>query len=142
MKNKKDMKKIKAAAAISAVVLATLIVSSGPAIIADITPPQVIPEFLDNVTVVLEATDDISGVNRTMYKIDLITPQGQGEVGNWGEYTEPIFLNQLGSYTITYYSVDNAGNVEAEKSTQFKIVPLDTTPPVTNCVLVGNQKTY
>jgi hypothetical protein len=61
-----------------------------------------------------EATDDMSGVNHTFYRI---------EGGCWEEYLGGpiVFLGEDGEYIIEFYSVDNAGNVEDVKSADFKI---------------------
>jgi len=65
----------------------------------------------------LNATDDMSGVNATYYRLD---------GGLWMTYTEPFTVKSDGEHVIQYYSVDNAGNVEDVKSGEFKI---DQTPP-------------
>jgi PKD repeat protein len=69
----------------------------------------------------LEATDDISGVNRTAFKIDDET---------WTNYSTPFNLagHSDSQHTIYYFSSDNAGNMEKTKSTT---VILDNTPPTT-----------
>jgi hypothetical protein len=51
-------------------------------------------------------------VNYTMYKIDS---------GSYAKYTAPIVYNETGAHTITYYSVDNAGNIEDEQSQPFNV---------------------
>lgn len=58
------------------------------------------------------ATDDISGVNYTMYKLDS---------GEWNEYNSPFVVTESGQHTIYFYSVDNAGNEEEIKSCTFNI---------------------
>jgi len=68
--------------------------------------------YVSNVTVVLEADDDLSGVNKTMYKVD---------DGEWIEYLISFEVTEEGEHTIYYYSVDNAGNVEEEQTTSFEI---------------------
>lgn len=63
-----------------------------------------------------------SGVDFTKYKID---------AGSWVTYIGPFILPGTmddGPHTIYYYSQDNAGNVEPQKSTT---VILDNTPPST-----------
>ena len=87
----------------------------------DITPPvttctldgeMVGSVYVSDVTVTLTATDDMSGVNYTMYKIS---------DGVWQEYLSPFVVSENGAYTIYFYSVDNAENVESEKNIIFTI---------------------
>lgn len=75
--------------------------------------------YISNVTVTLNATDDSSGVNITYYKIN---------EGDWEIYENPFLLNTSNYYTIQYYSVDIAGNVEDAKTASCKV---DVVPPVT-----------
>ena len=62
--------------------------------------------YVSNVTVMFNATDDMSGVNVTYYRISY---------GAWYIYTEP-FAFGAANFIIEYYSVDNAGNEEEVKS--------------------------
>ena len=87
----------------------------------DITPPVttcmldgelVGGVYVSDVTATLTATDDMSGVNYTMYKIN---------DGVWQEYVSPFIVSENGTYTIYFYSVDNAENVEPEKNIIFTI---------------------
>ena len=84
--------------------------------------------YVSDVTVTLTATDDISGVNYTMYKIN-------DDI--WQEYSSPFVVSEDGTYIIYFYSVDNAGNVELEKNCTFTIKTPDMDPPVTICTLDG-----
>jgi hypothetical protein len=68
--------------------------------------------FTGPITVNLLASDDTSGVNVTMYRI---------EYGQWTAYGVPFLLDQSGTFTIEYYSVDNAGNVEEKKNLTLKM---------------------
>jgi hypothetical protein len=63
-------------------------------------------------TITLSATDDMSGVQYTNYKLDN---------GAWTQYTEPIVVYTVGDHIVYYYSVDNAGNVEDQKNQAFTI---------------------
>jgi hypothetical protein len=128
MENKKNMNKIKAGAAIFVVIVTAIIVASGPSMIADITDP--LPQYHDSVTVTLSATDDISGVAVTMYRV-LVSSPSETPAPEFQEYSGPFDITGLGTYTIEYYSIDNYGNQEAVKTTSFQIIPLDVTPPVT-----------
>jgi len=95
----------------------------------DITPPVTTctlnpPEpngengwYVSDVEVTLNATDDMSGVNRTEYRIN---------GGIIKTYTEPFNVSQDGEHTLEYRSVDYTGNVEDWKSVEFKI---DQTKP-------------
>lgn len=87
----------------------------------DITPPETIcildgemegDIYISDVTVTLEATDDISGVNYTMVKTD----NGEYEI-----YEDPFVVSENGDHIIYYYSVDNSGNIEDEKTCEFTI---------------------
>jgi len=67
-----------------------------------------------------------SGINATYYKID---------AGAWTKYTVPFTVTVDGSHTISYYSVDNAGNVEGTKGPfPFKI---DKTAPTINLTVTA-----
>jgi hypothetical protein len=63
----------------------------------------------------LSAADTLSGIKETKYRID---------DGGWEVYSSSFTVT--GSSTAYYYSEDEAGNTEAEKSTQIRI---DKTPP-------------
>jgi hypothetical protein len=74
--------------------------------------------YISDVNVTLTATDDISGVNVTYYRI---------RWSDWVLYTEPFTLSDDGDdILIEYYSVDFAGNVETKNSFY---VSLDGTAP-------------
>jgi hypothetical protein len=68
--------------------------------------------YISDVTVTLTATDDHSGVDYTMFKLDS---------GVWTTFTAPFVVSADGVHTVLFYSVDNAGNIEAEKSSIFTI---------------------
>lgn len=69
-------------------------------------------EYISDVTVYLNAVDDHSGVDLTMYKLN---------VDEWEEYETPFIVSEPGDYTVRFYSVDNYGNEEEEKSCSFTI---------------------
>lgn len=73
-----------------------------------------------------------SGVNYTEYKIDNET--------SWTRYAVPFTLNQQtdGQHIITYRSVDNASNIEAEKT---QTVITDNIPP-TGTIAINNDAAY
>jgi hypothetical protein len=69
------------------------------------------------------ASDAQSGVARTCYRIDAKAWQ----IGATAIVGAPAKHSMDGVHTITYYSVDAAGNAEASR--QFKVT-IDTTPPL------------
>ena len=95
----------------------------------DITPPVTTctlnpPEpngnnnwYVSDVEVTLNATDDMSGVNVTQFRVD---------GGSIQTYTESFNVTADGVHTVEYRSVDYAGNIEDWKSVEFAI---DQTPP-------------
>jgi hypothetical protein len=70
------------------------------------------------VTVTLNATDALSGVSKTYYRL--------GATGDYSEYAGPFSIATEGTTEVFYYSTDKAGNVEAAKHTA---VIVDLTPP-------------
>lgn len=73
--------------------------------------------YTSAVQVIFSAVDDHSGVSATYYQV------------NGGDITEgtQVTLSDEGNHAITYWSVDHAGNKEAEKTLA---VPIDLAPPV------------
>lgn len=69
--------------------------------------------YVSNVTVTLSATDNGSGVDYTKYKLDL---------GSWTTYVAPFLVTTDGGHTLSFYSVDTAGNVEATQNVTFTIM--------------------
>jgi len=70
--------------------------------------------YISDVAITLTAIDDYSGVATTMYRLD---------EGPWTGYdTEPILVTTDGPHVLLYYSIDNAGNTEEEKTTEFTIL--------------------
>jgi hypothetical protein len=86
----------------------------------------------------LTATDATSGVAVRRYAIDGGAPQ---------TYTGQVTIGAQGDHTVTYWSTDNAGNVESVKSTHIK---LDNVAPAVavsltsagNAVLNGTTLVY
>ena len=76
--------------------------------------------YNENVTMALNASDNLAGVNYTMYRIDN---------GSWQKYEGNFTIGGEGIHVVYFYSVDNAGNVEEEKNVT---IALDFTPPETN----------
>lgn len=75
--------------------------------------------YVTDVWIALTAIDNESGVNATYYQID--TPP-------WLVYTWAFNLTTDGRHTISYYSIDNAGNAEP---THQQLINRDTISPVT-----------
>lgn len=69
-----------------------------------------------NVVVTLNASDTYSGLEATYYQIN----GGEAHSGNTIQFT------QEGTYTLTYWSVDKVGNIEAKHS---KTIKIDKTAP-------------
>jgi YVTN family beta-propeller protein len=87
------------------------------------------------VTVTLEAVDVGSGVAKTLYKLDS---------GSWTTYKGPFTVSTLGTHTISFYSVDKAGNAESTQTTTFPVLGATTTTltPSTNPSAYGAAVTF
>jgi hypothetical protein len=85
--------------------------------------------YTSPVSVIFTATDNASGVQTTWYSID----GGPNTVYSGGYFT----VSSAGSHTITYYSVDVAGNRETPKSVSFTIQPQTQTQPPTAAPVFG-----
>lgn len=77
--------------------------------------------YTSAVKVTLSDTDNLSGVVSTVYQVD------GGAVTN---YSAPFTIGTLGVHTVTFHSVDKAGNVESSKTISFKEAG-DTTSTLT-----------
>lgn len=76
----------------------------------DYTPPVTTFSQAANTVVSLPATDNASGVSATYYSIDGgPTQTGNGPINPW----------PAGNHTIVFWSVDVAGNTEAQQSASF-----------------------
>ncbi len=100
--------------------------------IPDITPPVTVPWYPTswkntNVMVGLTATDDISGVKETKYRVN----------GGLWETGIIILVKDEGNHSIEFYSTDKAGNIETIKMITVKI---DKTSPHTIVTLTGEKK--
>jgi hypothetical protein len=90
------------------------------AIILDTTnPTTIISHSAGSSTVSLSATDALSGVKSTFYRID---------AGSWVTYAGPFTLTGTGTHTIYYYSQDNALNNEAAKQLVVHYLTVNTNP--------------
>ncbi|HEC76859.1 MAG TPA: PKD domain-containing protein [Thermoplasmatales archaeon] len=77
--------------------------------------------------IILKANDEGSGIKFVKYKVDK---------GTWHHYLNPIIISEPGMHTIYYYSIDNIGNEEEEKS---YIVYVDNDVPLTNLNINGQS---
>ncbi len=89
--------------------------------------PGMSPWYQSAVTVTLVASDALSGVASTQYRID-------GSV--WQPYTGPFTIGADGSHVVEFRSTDLAGNVESVKSVAVEI---DTVAPTTTVTLTAPQ---
>lgn len=90
---------------------------------ADWTPPATTDNaptraVREDVTVTLTASDNVSVVGSTYYRVN----------GSEARTGDRIGLTSEGAYSIVYWSKDSAGNVEPQRSAE---VVIDRTPPVT-----------
>jgi PKD repeat protein len=98
----------------------TLIVDTQP----PVTSMKIIGEkgannwYIENVTVGLDAKDEISGIKYIKYRIDN---------GVWYRYCKPINIGLQGKHTLSYYTMDNANNIEQEKVISINIDKTDPT---------------
>ncbi len=84
---------------------------TSPAVNIDLTAP-VTTASVSGGTITLSATDNLSGVVSTFFTVD---------GGSQQTYTAPFSVTGVGSHTVTYWSVDKAGNTEAAHALSFTI---------------------
>jgi hypothetical protein len=75
--------------------------------------------YTSPISVTLSATDDLSGVDKTEYKLDN---------GDWMTYTGSLPTLNEGEHTLDFRSSDKAGNQESDHHLPLNV---DTTAPVT-----------
>lgn len=78
--------------------------------------------FNQDVTVILAATDELSGIEKTFYSID----------GAEAQSGTSFIVSDEGNHVVTYWSVDNVGNGE---TAQTLVINMDTTAPTLNVTL-------
>ena len=78
--------------------------------------------YISNVLLRINASDNTTGVATTKYQID---------DGGYQDYEDPFPLSTEGGHTLSYYSIDNAGHQETQKTILIKI---DKTPPSTTYI--------
>jgi len=79
-----------------------------------------------NVTLILVASDENSGVASTVYRMDQ---------GAWQNYSAPFSVAGDGVHSVDFYSVDLAGNIESVETVSPSI---DTVPPTSQAILTGS----
>jgi hypothetical protein len=90
-------------------------------------------------TVSLSATDAGSGVATTYFTTDGTTPAEIGGVAQGATQTgTSVTLASSGTFTIKYFSVDKAGNVEAVK-TAASVIRIDLVPPIAPAPIVNGH---
>ncbi|MEW2633691.1 family 16 glycoside hydrolase [Streptomyces sp. NPDC048389] len=90
--------------------------------------------YIGQAAVTLAATDEGTGVDGIEYAV--------GADGPWQPYTAPVVVDRVGSHTIRYRAHDKAGNVEADKSVDFRVAAVptdDTTAPETSATASGEK---
>jgi outer membrane protein assembly factor BamB len=112
---------------------------TSPAVNIDLTKPSttaILPGvsqdqewFGGSPLVTLSASDNLSGVSGTFFRLD-----GSGPNLAIG----PFLIPGEGTHTLEYFSVDNAGNIETPKT---RIIRIDGTPPVTQAFTSGTAGT-
>jgi hypothetical protein len=111
-----------------------------PATAAQVTGSEKNGWYSTDVTVALNAADDLSGVEKTEYSLD--------EGNTWIIYSEPVLLTSEGEYTFKYHSFDKVGNVEdiqtleisVDKSAPTYTLTANGEPLINNAVFQDAQK--
>jgi YVTN family beta-propeller protein len=85
--------------------------------------------YVGSVKITLQATDNASGVASTVYRLDN---------GAAALYSGPFTVSSVGSHTLTFHSVDVAGNIESSHTSTFSIIA-ETTTAITSSL---NPSTY
>src|SRR3989338_6446010 len=86
-----------------------------------------------SVTITLTASDSVSGADKTYYSTDCSDPATV--------YGGPFTLSNDGTYSIKYYSTDQAGNSESIKTADYQ-VKIDTTAPSTSVSGLDNSEDW
>ena len=68
--------------------------------------------YKENITVVLDTKDEISGIKHVKYRLDNSI---------WYRYNKPFSISLQGKHTLSYYTMDNAHNIEEEKVVSINI---------------------
>ena len=86
--------------------------------------------YTSDVLVSLFAEDPEDDLDATLWRID---------GGSWVTYSAPFVVSGDGEHALEYYSVDIAGNEEAARAVSIRI---DTSPPITDVSVSGEEGTY
>jgi hypothetical protein len=89
--------------------------------------------FRSDVTIMLTGTDASSGVQRTLYRVD---------GGTWMTYVGSFSIATDGTYTVEFYSVDNASNAETTTSITVKIDSVAPSTGETVSGVIGDNAWY
>ena len=94
--------------------------------------------YNNNVLIILTASDNTegSGIKETMFRVN---------GGQTTTYTMPFIVDAIGQDNVTYWSADNAGNIESPKMVNFSIISVlgtDNIPPITNIWGVAENGSY
>ncbi|MBL4934494.1 hypothetical protein JK636_01830 [Clostridium sp. YIM B02515] len=84
--------------------------------------------YQSDISILLSAEDNVSGVASTEYKL--------GGSGDWIDYTKPISITEEGTHEIQYRSIDKAGNIEEAKTETIRI---DKSKPTFMLIADGKQ---
>ncbi|MCK5358227.1 MAG: hypothetical protein KAJ48_07510, partial [Elusimicrobiales bacterium] len=94
---------------------------SAPITIAEISGDKDLNDWhVSAVSMVFDLMDSISGIEESYYRIEKL----EGEeflLLSSGTYSESLIVGNEGNYKAYYWSKDKAGNVETEKTIEFKI---------------------
>jgi hypothetical protein len=109
---------------------------------ADILPPAVSVRvtgtqnadwaYVGSATVTVSAIDTESGVDSIEYKMDSAA---------WAAYAAPVVVSSVGAHTVRYRATDVAGNVSAEQSGTFTLVPSGPAPGPDVCPVSDTRDT-
>jgi len=110
-----------------------------PQVHLDSTPPATIDTYKGlwestDFTIYLLATDELSGVKETYYRIN------DGPIQNLSGHGHPLITIEGANNTLEYWSTDNADNEELPHRVLSRI-KLDKTPPV-GSILINNNASY
>jgi parallel beta-helix repeat protein len=83
--------------------------------------------FITNVVVSFTASDTLSGILKTQYKMNST---------DWNDYSAPFTVSQEGNNTVEYRSIDVANNAEEIKTVKFEINK-QSVPRGPNPILIG-----
>ena len=87
---------------------------------APVTTSDALASYVASAAIKLSATDGGSGVANTFYKLDA----GVQTTGT------AIAVSTVGTHTVSFWSVDKAGNIESAKTATFTVTPAVVIPPV------------